>query len=218
MVRSSSLFVCIVGETVTDAMHAELEEAVISLGPARIFYYFLRGPSKRDAQAEELWNRAKNQNVLTQPNTPEELKMEIRRSIASYIEDVMRSPEARAEIPLDKSCKLTAGSELHYRFEFKKGEEVTFTVISDEPIFAGLFSREEYASLRSGSMFGFAPGTDCRTITRQREIETDDDYYLVLRRTMWGFDASISLRLVRRPQHALGSVRLTPRVGMTRTP
>ncbi len=193
MVRESDIFVVIVDDTVSDAMEREIGEARKSLGEGRIFYYFTRNRA-RDRTATALWNSAKKGYILKEFASPAELQLEIGRSLASYIEDVLASTGPKEKVVLNRLFTLKSEDEEHQEFEFSKGDVVTVTCTADENFYAGLFPREEYVSKR-GTMFGFVFGTDKPQYTTRREIPEDDDYYLVLRVGVFSGTARIRVKV-----------------------
>jgi len=179
MVRESDILTVIVDDTVSEAMEREISEARRSLGVGRMFYYFTRNAS-RDKTATALWNSAKEGYILKEIESPAELRREIKRSLASYIDDVFSSSGPAEDVLLEKTFALKSDEEQHEEFEFSKGDVVTVTCTADENFYAGLFPREEYIKKRSNP-FSFSFGTDKPQYTTKVEIPEDDDYYLVLR-------------------------------------
>ncbi len=189
MVCASDILVIIVDDTVSEGMKDELKEAENSLGDERIFYYFTRN-ERRDKEARDLWEYAKKENILKEFETPYELRKEIKKSIASYIEDALKKKEKTAEMLMDESIYLTLDGEWYKLFKFNKEDVVTITCFSNSNLFnngnfyVGLFPREEYIKRRTGGIF-FRFDFDSKETSAYTDkvvIPEDDDYYLVLRR------------------------------------
>ena len=180
MVRGSDLCIVIVDDSVSEAMDREINEARRSLGEGRMFYYFTRITSRHQT-ASALWNSAKKGYILKEFETPQDLRKEIKRSLASYIVDVLGSTGTTDRVLLDKTFTLKSEEEQHEEFELLKGDIVTVTCTADENFYAGLFTREDYIKKRGGGPFGFVFGTDKPQFTTRVEIPEDDDYYFVLR-------------------------------------
>jgi hypothetical protein len=84
----------------------------------------------------------------------------------------------------DFSITLSPGKEWHSKpIPLSRGNLVTLTALSNRRMYAGLFSRAEYARRRAAvfGAFSFEPGTDRPSFTSRIRIEEDDDYYLVFR-------------------------------------
>src|SRR5439155_2957336 len=180
MVRGSDVFMVIVDDTVSEAMEREINEAKRSLSEGRMFYYFTKAPLRARA-AVALWNSAKKGYILKEFETPGDLRKEVKRSLASYIDDVLGSAGTMDRVLLNRTFTIEPEEEQHEEFELSKGDLVTVTCTADENFYAGLFPRAEYIEKRGMGAFGFSFGTDKPQFTTKVEIPEDDDYYLVLR-------------------------------------
>lgn len=95
---------------------------------------------------------------------------------------------------------LTPGTEWHSAaIRLRRGEVVTLTCTSPKRFYAGLFSREEYAKRKGAASgaFDFLPGSDRRAFTTRAEVEQTEDYYIVLRVSVFNFNQQIHVRFVR---------------------
>lgn len=95
---------------------------------------------------------------------------------------------------------LTPGSEWHSTaIRLETGQVVTLTCTSLKRFYAGLFSRAEYTKRKgaAGGAFDFLPGSDRRAFTTRVGVDQTDDYYIVLRVSVFNFDQKIHVRLVR---------------------
>lgn len=95
--------------------------------------------------------------------------------------------EQGSEIIFDDTIKLVPNEEWHYELELNKGNIITITCNGDDNFYADFCSREEYID-RYGQPFRFPFGSDDSAGTNRYEVEEDDDYYLVIRRSMWSID------------------------------
>ena len=96
--------------------------------------------------------------------------------------------------------QLNAGEEWHSKaIRLRAGDVVTLTCTSSQRFYAGLFSRKEYAKRKGavGGAFDFLPGSDRRAFTARVQIDSEDDYYIVLRVGIFSSRQSIHLRYVR---------------------
>jgi hypothetical protein len=191
MVRNSDLLIAIVDDTISDGMKIEIDEALKMLGEKKIIYYFTN-KGMRDSKADEMWEMAKNGYLLKEILTPSALRKEIKKSIASYLEDALKSRKEQSSIIYNESIKLPPDYEFHKSFDLKKGDTITVTCLGTSHFYFGFYPRNEFVTLRKKDMgmFGFEPGTDDCQFTKEIKIEKNDDYYLVLRRSMWQPDST----------------------------
>jgi len=186
-VVSSDIFMIIVDDDVSPAMKAEHKAAIEHIGPGNMFYYFTK-KSTRTSAANGLWKRASKGYILKVFETNEELRKEIKRSLASYAKDMLKRKKT-TKILMDKTIKLDADEEFHEEFELEKGDVITITCISEYEFYAGFFPREEYIRRRTSGIFGafnFELFTNTPEYTKKVKIKEDDDYYLVIRVGVFG--------------------------------
>jgi len=182
-VASSDILIIIIDDDISDAMEAEHDAALNSLGEDKIFYYFTTN-KKKTLKAMKIREKAKHGYIIKEFESLIELRKEIKRSIASYIDDVIEIKRKKSEILVDEEIKIGSGKEKEYEFELNKGDVVTITCMGNGKFYAGFFNREDYIQRRSagiGGAFGFNFGDDCPEYTTKVDIPEDDDYYLVLR-------------------------------------
>jgi hypothetical protein len=196
-VATSDIFFIVVDDIVSKAIDAEHEAALENIGPNKMFYYFTKS-IKRDDRVKQLWSYAKNGYIAKEVSDAIELRQEIKRSIASYIEDALKKEKKISEIIFDESLDLEPDEEWHQEFRLEKGDVITITCIADEKFYAGFFSREEYIQRRGGGglgMFDFTYGTDMPQCTAKIAIQEGDDYYLVIRVGVWSDEAEIYVKV-----------------------
>jgi hypothetical protein len=185
MVRNSDLVIVIVDDTVTEVMGAEINEAYKHLGSSRIFLYFTQG-GKRDGKAEALRDSSKKSHILKYFESPDQLKLEIARSIASYLDDAFSKPSEKSDILLLEKVQLQSGGQRIWKFDMHKGETVTVSCIGNSPFHAGFYSREEFFRRRSAGWldtFNFGNKKERKEYTDRIRIKEGDDYYFILRAT-----------------------------------
>ena len=185
MVNESDLLIAIVDDTLTEIMEAEIEEAYKQLGSTRIFLYFTKG-TKRDHKAKGLWDSSKNSNILKEFESPDDLKLVIARSIASYLKDAFAKPSKKSSVLLSTKIALQSCNEWSRRFSLSKGDTITITCLANQPFYAGFHSREEFVRRRGAawhSGFEFGNLNQKKGYTKKMKIKDDDDYYFILRAT-----------------------------------
>ena len=95
---------------------------------------------------------------------------------------------------------LDAGKEWHSSaIRLRAGDVVTLTCTSRQRFYAGFFSRVEYTKRKGsvGGAFDFLPGSDRRAFTARVQIDSEDDYYIVLRVGIFNYKQSIHVRYIR---------------------
>ena len=197
-VKGSDLFVIIIDDTISDAMDAEHDTALNVIGLKKVFYYFTSN-GERDKKAENIWETAKHGYLLKEFSNKAQLRREIKKSIASYMEDALKQ-KRESKVIFNETISLKAGREWHKDFSFNSGDIVTITGLSDNAFYAGFFSREEYVNQRKGGFFGgfnFEFDSDKSQYTTREKISQDDDYYLVIRVSSWGDKTTIQVKIKR---------------------
>lgn len=198
LVQKADILVAIVDDTVSEGMQAELDEATEFLGEDKMFYYFT-DTGERDMKARSLWKSAKRGYILKEFENVHQLRKEMKRSIASYLEDALGvAPKRTSEILTDKVMKLTSGEESEEEFELKRGDIITVTCTADENFYADFLPRDKYVQRRTGGAFGafgFPFGSDCPQFTKRVQIPEDDDYYLVIRVGVFSGTARIRVKV-----------------------
>lgn len=198
LVRKADIVIAIIDDTVSEGMEAELDEATESLGEDKIFYYFTE-TGERDAKARRLWKLAKKGCIMKEFRNVRQLRKEIKRSIASYLEDALRvAPKKTSEMLMDKVIGLDPDEEWEEEIELERGDIITVTCTADESFYADFLPREEYVQQRTSGVlgsFGFPFGSDCPQFTKRVKIPEDDDYYLVVRVGVFSGTARIRVKV-----------------------
>jgi hypothetical protein len=180
LVKGSDALIAIIDNTVSQGMNIELEEARKSLGENKIFYYFTK-TKERDDTVKKLRENVKLRSILTEIETPTGLRREIRKTLASYAEDVLKSNKSK--ILTDELVDVQSGKDQIWSYKFEKGTITIATCTGTTGFYAGLFDREEYANRYKGDLFGDF-NFDCEkrpAYTIKKVIPEEDDYYLVIR-------------------------------------
>lgn len=186
LVRDSEILLVLVDDAVTDAMEAELDEAHSRLGEDRVFYYFTRG-QKRDPRARSLWNAVKDSNLIATFSSVAELGIAVRKSMASYIDDALRSCEtARPKVVLEAAQVVTVGQMRWWNFAFEEGDRMTVDLYGNGRFYAELLTAAQFAKLHSGDAeYGMSFGNDKSAFHFELEAAVDGDYYLAIKRGLW---------------------------------
>ncbi len=122
LVQKADILIAIVDDTVSEGMQAELNEATEFLGEDKMFYYFTE-TGERDMKARDLWKSAKEGYILKEFENVHQLRKEIKRSIASYLEDALGvAPKRTSEILTDEVIKLRSDEEWEEEFELEGGD------------------------------------------------------------------------------------------------
>lgn len=182
LVRKSDILMAIVDDTVTKVMEAEIDEAYKRLGSDAVILYFTKN-QKRDAKAKTLWDSSKKSNILKEFDSTGELRHEIARSIASYLDDAFSKQSSKSEILLSETVILDTGARKAWRYELSKGEILVITCISTLPFLAGFYPRESYIRKRNEGLFGgfsFGNKAEKKSYTEKVKITQNDDYWFVV--------------------------------------
>jgi hypothetical protein len=183
LVRKSDILFAIVNDTVTEVMKAEIDEAYERLGPGRMFFYFTKN-GKRDGKAKALWESSKRSHILKEFMSSDELRLEVARSIASYLDDVFSREPSKSPILVSETFDLRIGGQKIRRFTMSKGTTIVITCMSSYPFLAGFYSREVFIRKRSAGLFGgfnFGNKAERNEYTERIEISENEDYYFVLK-------------------------------------
>jgi len=179
IVRDSNILLAIVDDTVSEGMDIELDEAISSLGEKRIFYFFTKDP-KRGPFARKLWLTAKNGCILKEFETPLELRKEIRKSFASYMEDNLKKKRKVSRILLNKEIVVTSDQDWRQLFRLNSGDVVAITCEGSSKFLAELVSMRQFRLRNAMSRFEFHPSQETQLYSDRKEIIHDDDYCLVI--------------------------------------
>jgi len=198
LVRTSDIMLFIVDDTESIGMGWEIDEALKAFGNKKIMYYFTT-KGNRDQKAIQLWNSAKDGYKCGEFQNASELRKQIKKTIGSYLEDALKK-KGQSEILLDKEYVLPPNGEEHIRFSCDVGDSIIITCLGDRSFYTGFFIRTDFIALRKKveGMFGFKYGDDREQFTFKVPISINDDYYLVLRRTIHSeYSAKIQVRVKR---------------------
>ena len=181
-VRKSDMLFAIIDDTISSGMEEEINEAKKTLGDRNIIFYFTKAV-RRDFKAKMLWDTLKQKGPLIEFNTTDELKREIRRSFAHFIDDILETNRAFPCV-INESISLLPGQEWKKEFNLTSGDIVTITCIGNCSFFMYFVSRVEYVKLRPHhSDYEICPPQS--RYTSQEKIDKTDDYYLILRKSQF---------------------------------
>lgn len=200
LVRESHALLLIVDDTVTEPMRDELDEAQKSFGEEHIFYYFTKD-GQRDVGAIKVRDRAKESHWIATFGSETELAGAVRRTLGSYVDDALRKSRTRAsETLLETDETVKVGAMHWWRSLVRTGDRLSATLYGDGRFYAKLCEASQFALLHDDpENYGMPFGSDRTSFHLEREVERDDDYYLVVKRGMWKDDpVTIHVRWVRR--------------------
>jgi len=182
LVRQSELVMVIIDDSISEVMEAEIREAFEHHGSSRIFLYFTKD-GERDKKAIALRDSSKQSHIMTEFDTPAELKTQIARSIASYLNDAFNKPSPKSIKLLDEEIELHNGERRVWSWSLDKGNVVTVSCLGNQAFIAGFYSRKEFFERRGKGFLGafdFGRIPEDSGFTDKRRITEDDDYYFVI--------------------------------------
>lgn len=99
---------------------------------------------------------------------------------------------------MDEVAELGKGLERHVQFHLRSNDTITVICGARTKFYAGFFDREEYTSKVNADgpgMFRFEFGSDTKGFTTKSRVESEDDYFLVLRNGVFSPRAQISVQV-----------------------
>lgn len=198
LVRGSQILLAIVDDAVTGAMSVELDTANDALGEDRVFYYFTGG--ERDESAQTLWDAVLDSNKLATFSTDAQLGVEIRRSIASYIDDVLQASRTEPEILVNGRETFDANDLKWWPFELEEGDTVDATLTGSGSFYATLVDADGFARLHNNRRGrGMKTGSEKSAHHFRREVGESGTFYLMVRTSILAPNGLIvNARVVRR--------------------
>jgi hypothetical protein len=185
LVRGSDVLLAIIDDEVSDAMAAEIEAADDALGQGRVFYYFTRR-GRRSSSAAALWEAAKDTNMLAVFESDAQLGAQIKKSVGSYIDDVLRSARRGVRVFLDKDESVAPDALKWWSFELEEGDTVQATLYAPVSFYATVCSADVFAKRLNNRRTGpLATGNDKKAHHLELNVDEDGEYYLMIRSSAW---------------------------------
>lgn len=197
LARRADLAAVIIGTTVTPPVNREIE-ALMNREPIPPIGFFFDDTVERDSTAIRLWDRLKNQYVLSTFQTAEDLVGRISTFLMAHIHEARLNLGSVRSL-LDETIVLAPGEEARRSLLLLEGDRVMATAAATGPqhhFHFALVDRYEFVRRTENlPYYNFGVGGDKYTFEEEMTAVESGLYYGVVRRPWWFHSGNVRIRL-----------------------